>query len=129
MNNETSEALYFRYCRNWEGDLEPIRHSSPKRKNGAARFDPHPMSPGSEAAWDRSNWSELLEEVSTNLTPIERRTWMRLLDVPVSARSCRRRRCHEGCGYERIRGNSNGQGGMIRKTIMSRSGGGVAITY
>jgi len=114
MNNETSEALYFRYCRNLEGDLEPIDIA---RQNGrpVPRFDQHLMSPGSEPAEDRSNWNELVEEVSINLTPIERRTWMRLLDGRTVLEVDDEDGVTRTAVYERIRGNGKGQGGMIRK--------------
>jgi hypothetical protein len=58
----------------------------------------------------------LFKQLSYNLTKVERRTWKKLL---VEGKSIAQVAIDEGVSrnavYERIRGNSKGQGGMIAK--------------
>ncbi len=81
LNYETS---YFRYCRRFDGTLEPVDVA---KRNGrlVPRFPPSVVEAdpqiGSE---DSAEYRELLEEVCQNLNDIERRTWLRILDkIPI----------------------------------------------
>ena len=88
------------------------------RRNGkpALCFCPNPES---EAASDAAR-SQRMDDLFENLTEIERLTWERILD----GRSISQIADDEGVSraaiYERIRGNSKGQGGMINKHSLIR---------
>lgn len=58
---------------------------------------------------------ELLDELSKNLTPLERSTWERLMDGSSIAEIAGQDSIKCSAVYARIRGNSKGQGGMISK--------------
>src|SRR5438034_1038026 len=72
-----SESIYFRSCCSITG---AVRHLHSCRRNGypmlvfsadVAEPDPEP---------DESELTELIEELSYNLNPLERRTWLKLMD-------------------------------------------------
>jgi hypothetical protein len=112
MNNEFQETLYFGYCRDLTGNLVVIDTA---KQNGriVPRFSPNQFEPEPEES--EGEVDELLGEICQNLTAIERRTWLQLVDglsiLDVAA--------GEGVSrtaiYERIRGNSKGHGGMVAK--------------
>jgi hypothetical protein len=80
MDSSDYETSYFRYVRKLDGSLEPVDLA---RRNGrlVPRFHPSVTEPEvrSEDA-ETSDFQELVEEVSQNLSETERRTWLRILD-------------------------------------------------
>ena len=61
------------------------------------------------------NHERLVREVMYGLNRTERRTWLLLLlGLPILEVACKEK-VSRAAIYERIRGNSKGQGGMIRK--------------
>ena len=106
------ETTYFRRCRDITGQIEPVgvflRNGKP-----APSFSPHLTEP------DRHPRSrelrELLRELMYGLNRKERRTWLLLLLGVSVIDIAQRERVSRAAIYERIRGNSKGQGGMIRK--------------
>lgn len=80
MDQSDYETTYFRYVRKLDGSLEPVDLA---RRNGrlVPRFHPSVTEPeGRSADAETSDFQELVEEVSQNLTETERRTWLRILD-------------------------------------------------
>ena len=61
------------------------------------------------------SFDELLEAVSGNLTPKERRTWHRILKGASICQVAREDGVSRAAVYERIRGNSKKGGGMVVK--------------
>jgi hypothetical protein len=113
--NETNETIYFRYCRTIDGRLLPVDTA---RRNGrlVPLFSPTDLEPptaGGEA--DSREIDELIAEISQDLTAIERRTWLQLVDGATILDIANAEGVSRAAIYERIRGNSKGQGGMIAK--------------
>lgn len=115
MDDFQSEINYFRYCRRLDGSIEPVDLA---KRNGrlVPRFHPSVIEPASSAEpEDSAEYRELVEEVCQNLNPVERRTWLRLLD----GRSILDVAAEDGVSraaiYERIRGNNRGHIGMVGK--------------
>ena len=65
---------------------------------------------------DDEKTRKLFNQLSFNLTPTERRTWRKLLleEKTIQQIACEEKTSRAAI-YERIRGNSKGQGGMISK--------------
>jgi hypothetical protein len=110
MKKEPNETTYFRYCRTLDGRLEPVDTFI---HNGRVvpRFVPETRKPQT----DRSDFKRLIREVMYNLNRTERRTWVSLLLGQSIVEIARKEEVSRSAIYERIRGNSKGQGGMIRK--------------
>ena len=114
MDIENQETTYFRYCRTLEGRLVPV---DTIKRNGrlVPRFSPEDLEPVSVADDDASEMDELIAEITQNLTAVERRTWLRLVDGTSILELAASEGVSRAAIYERIRGNSKGQGGMIAK--------------
>jgi len=115
MDDFQSEVSYFRYCRKIDGTLEPVDVAK-RNDRLVPRFHPSVTEPELQTdPEESSDYRELIEEVSQNLNALERRTWLRLLD----GRSVLDIAAEDGVSraaiYERIRGRSKSQGGMIGK--------------
>lgn len=84
MDSSDHEVHYFRYVRRLDGSLEPVDLA---RRNGRVvpRFHPSVLEPPPTQDPEESReYRELVDEVSQNLNPLERKTWLRLLDgVPI----------------------------------------------
>jgi len=109
------ETLLFLRWRDLSGHLECV---DVIKRNGqlAPRYVPE-----YSRANQPSEMHEPLKELMYNLTAIERRTWLSLLlGVPIGVIA--ERQC-VSCSaiYERIRGNSKRQGGMVRKNHYVRN--------
>ena len=117
MQSVNGELLHYQACAAIDGT---VRTFDLGRRNGR-------MIPILTPAWteclpqiheDKSeeNAIKLFRQLSCNLTKVERRTWRKLL---VEGQSIAQVAIEEGVSrnaiYERIRGNSKGQGGMIAK--------------
>ncbi|MGA2268777.1 MAG: hypothetical protein ABSH44_09940 [Bryobacteraceae bacterium] len=114
MDDFQSEVSYFRYCRKLDGTLEPVDVAK-RNDRLVPRFHPSITEPPPPSdPEDSDEYRELVEEVSQNLNPIERRTWLRLLD----GRSVLDIAAEDGVSraaiYERIRGSAK-RGGMIAR--------------
>jgi hypothetical protein len=111
------ELLYFRYCRTLDGRLIPIDTA---KHNGrlVPHFSPDQFTP----ILDHSDceFEELIAEVCQNLTITERRTWLQLVDGLTILDIAAAERISRTAVYERIRGNSKGQGGMVAKNDYCR---------
>jgi DNA-binding CsgD family transcriptional regulator len=83
MDNVDYDVHYFHYARDHNGKLVPVG-TARRNKRMVPRFDPsitEPEPPGGEESKD---YRELVEEVTYCLTPLERRTLLRLADgLPV----------------------------------------------
>jgi len=113
--NDESEVSFYRYCRGHDGKLVAVDVA---RQNGRVvpRFSPsitEPALPHDEE--ESEEYRELVEEVCQNLNPTERRTWLQILDGRSLLDIAEEEGVSRAAIYERIRGNSKGQGGMIRK--------------
>jgi hypothetical protein len=102
------ETTYFRYVRTLDGSLEPvdlIRHNgrSVPRFSGPKREAPRPQLLG------------LYRELMYNLSRLERRTWVPLLLGRSFEEVAATHGISRAAIYARLRGNSKGQGGMVRK--------------
>jgi len=108
------DASYFRYCRRLDGALEPV---DTVRRNGrlVPRFhpsltEPEPLDPQPPEIWEKKKFF-------INLSPVERQTWRKLLrGQPITA-IAEQEGITRAAVYERIRGNSKQQGGMIAKNF------------
>jgi hypothetical protein len=112
MNLESNELLYFRYCRTLDGNLVPIDTA---KQNGrlVPRFSPGQFEPVADDGDDELD--ELIAEVCQDLTAIERRTWLQLIDGLTVLDIAAAEGVSRAAVYERIRGNSKGHGGMVAK--------------
>jgi len=81
MDRSDYEVHYFRYVRTLDGSLEPVDLA---RRNGRVvpRFHPSVIEPPlpAQEPEESPEYRELVDEVSHNLNPLERKTWLRLLD-------------------------------------------------
>lgn len=78
--SKKSETTFFRYCRDHNGKLVPLDVAR-RNKCLVPRFHPSITDPHSpQDAEESSEYQELVEEVSQNLNPVERRTWLKILD-------------------------------------------------
>jgi hypothetical protein len=114
MNTE-AKTLYFRYCRRIDGQLISVDTA---RRNGrlVPRFSPEDFEPILAGAEDTScELDELIAEITQNLTGIERRTWLQLVDGATILDIAAAEHVSRAAIYERIRGNTKGQGGMVAK--------------
>lgn len=111
MKKKLDESTYFRYVRTLDGRLEPIDvvlHN----KRLVPRFSPTAAEPPSA---EPSDFKRLVREVMYGLNRTERRTWLNLLlGLSIVEVACKEK-VSRAAIYERLRGNSKGQGGMIRK--------------
>jgi len=114
MNPSTTETIYFRYCRSLDGRLVSVDTA---RHNGRAvpRFPRYITEFIDPLPEETPDFLELVEEVCYNLTPIERSTWLRILDGQCLLAIAEQDHVSHVAIYERIRGNSKGHGGMISK--------------
>lgn len=108
------ETTYFRYCRAIDGSLVPVDVAK-RNDRLIPRFHPSITEPPPAGEPEESDdYRELVEEVSQNLTAVERQTWLRLLD----GRSVFDIAAEDGVSraavYARIRGSVKG-GGMIAR--------------
>jgi hypothetical protein len=117
MDTEANETLYFRYCRTLDGSLVAIDTA---RQNGrlVPRFSPNQFEPLPDDS--SSELDELVVEVCQNLSSIERRTWLQIIDGLTIVDIAAADGVSRAAIYERIRGNSKGQGGMIAKNDYCR---------
>src|SRR3989442_15433250 len=113
MNDELDEPTYFRYFRKHDGRLEAIDVA---RRNGrlVPRFSPQCTEAEVPDSKD-SSLKELVREVMYGLNRTERRTWRLLLLGNSILETAGHERVSRAAVYERIRGNSKGQGGMVKK--------------
>jgi hypothetical protein len=112
MNTEISELLYFRHCRALDGALIPIDTA---KHNGRVVpcFSPgqfEPIHDGADGELD-----ELIAEICQDLTAVERRTWLDLIDGLTVLDIAATEGVSRAAIYARIRGNSKGHGGMVAK--------------
>lgn len=115
MDIETKETLYFHYCRTLDGQLLAVDVA---RRNGrlVPRFSPEHFDPQCVTGeTDNRELEELITEVTQNLTATERRTWLQLVDGVSILDIAAAEGVSRAAIYERIRGNSKGQGGMAAK--------------
>jgi hypothetical protein len=80
MDASESEVHYFRYVRKVDGSLEPVDVA---RRNGRVvpRFHPSVLEPPETTDPEETpEYQELVSEISQNLNPTEKGTWLRLLD-------------------------------------------------
>jgi hypothetical protein len=114
MQKSDSETLFFQCCRAISGEVESI---GTVKNNGrrVAHFPPSWSIPLFllDADPDEID-AELLEEVCVNLTPIERRTWLQILDGRSPAEIARDEGVSNAAIHSRIRGEK-GRGGMVAK--------------
>jgi hypothetical protein len=113
MPRKDDETTYFRYVRTLDGRLESVDVG---RRNG--RLVPRIPREITEHGFNRAgnpDLRELLREVMYGLNRKERRTWLLLLLGNSILDIATRERVSRTAIYERIRGNSQGHGGMIRK--------------
>lgn len=109
---EPNETTYFRYIRTLNGSLEPI---DLVRQNGRCvpRFSPRILSGQTDTP--KSDFIPLYREIMYGLSRLERRTWLPLLFGRSLDEVAKSQGVSRAAIYARIRGNSKGQGGMIRK--------------
>lgn len=114
MAEPFNETTYFRYARRIDGHLEAIETG---RHNGrlVPRFDPSWTTPTPDPPDSDSDLEELIAELSYNLSPLERRTWLQLIDGLSVEQIAHAEGVSRAAVYERIRGNSKKQGGMVKK--------------
>ena len=112
MNTESNELLYFRYCRTLDGGAIPVDTA---KQNGrlVPRFSPGQFEPAPDEG--DGELDELIAEICQNLTTIERRTWLELIDGLTVLDIAATEGVSRSAIYERIRGNSKGHGGMVAK--------------
>jgi DNA-directed RNA polymerase specialized sigma24 family protein len=106
------ETTKFQRYRDITGQIEPVQMA---RRNGkpVPSFSPHLAEPDPNPR--SRELKELLRELMYGLNRKERRAWLLLLlGVPIID-IAQREGVSRSAIYERIRGNSKGQGGMIRK--------------
>jgi DNA-directed RNA polymerase specialized sigma24 family protein len=114
MAEPFNETTYFQYARRIDGRLEAIDTT---RHNGrlVPRFDPSWTDSISDLSEDDSELEELIAELSYNLNPLERRTWLQLIDGLPVEQIADAEGVSRTAVYERIRGNFKKQGGMVKK--------------
>lgn len=109
--DKLDETTFYRYARTLDGKLEPV---DVVRHNGrlVPRFAP---TIAESPSTNSTDLKRLVREVMYGLNRTERRTWLLLLlGLPILEVACKEK-VSRAAIYERIRGNSKGQGGMIRK--------------
>lgn len=113
MNNNEFEILQFqRYC-----DLSGKQHAAHIIKhNGhfSATLAPDSFDQGSDR--EAADFTEQ-EKLFVNLTPLERRTWQRILNGWNISAIARDENVSNAAIRSRIQGNSKGQGGMVAKNF------------
>jgi len=116
MDREHDEILFFQQCRTLDGRIQRIEVG---RRNGRATplFTPDwaLIDPVSASAEAERRARAIRKELSINLNRLERRTWNRLVNERSILEIAREEGVSRCAIYERIRGNSKGQGGMIAK--------------
>jgi hypothetical protein len=110
------ETLLIRQCSGLDGSILSIQVG---KRNGQAAPIFHPDWTRMDLPVDDRSNDERIEairrELSVNLNPVERRTWEQLINDRSIAEIARDEGRTRSAIYERIRGNSKGQGGMIAK--------------
>jgi hypothetical protein len=80
MENPNLETIQFRQCRRFDGAVEPvavIRHN----RRREMQFPPSVIEfPLYTEAEESVEYRELLDEVCQNLSEVERRTWLKIID-------------------------------------------------
>jgi hypothetical protein len=117
MQNTNGDLLQYQVCAAIDGSIHKVnwgkRNGLPVPLLTPALTDYSPMNSERDGDIRAEN---LFKQLSGNLTKVERRTWRKLL---VEGKSIAQVAIDEGVSrnavYERIRGNSKGQGGMIAK--------------
>lgn len=116
MKEPTQDITQFRAWRDLEGNIH--LHGCYKR-NGeiVANFTPHWLNPPSlfTPARRKRSARKSIPDLFANLTEIEKRTWKKLLAAQSPEKIAGEEGVTRSAVYERIRGNGNGQGGMIKK--------------
>ena len=116
MDREDNEILFFQQCRTLDGRIERIEVG---RRNGrvAPLFIPDwgLIDPVSDSNQAERRAKAIRAELSINLNPLERRTWRQLIHDRPIIEIAQEEGVSRSAIYERIRGNSKGQGGMIAK--------------
>ena len=116
MQRDDNEVLFFHQCRSLDGSAHRVEVGRRNRLPTAiirpdwALIDP---SPDPEEVDRRAE--TIREELSINLNPVERRTWRQLINERPICEIALGEGVTRTAIYERIRGNSKGQGGMIAK--------------
>ena len=109
------EDIYFQYIRRLDG--RPERIGTVKR-NGklVPRFTPDRLEAKSGGSVSRfTEFMRLVRELMYSLNRVQRRTWALILRGHRITDVASQERVSSPAIYARIRGNSKGQGGMIRK--------------
>jgi DNA-binding CsgD family transcriptional regulator len=116
METMDSDVLTYQACCGLDGR---IYHVDTGKRNGhlvpiiktvfSAYFSETDLNDEDEKA------KELFKVISADLTPTERRTWRKLLEGKTIQQIAGEEKTTRSAIYERIRGNSKGQGGMISK--------------
>lgn len=115
MDLNEQESLIFQSCRSLDGSIHSVNLG---RRNGK-------LTPLFHPAWTswlgqpkevcKNRFVNIRREISRNLTPVERRTWKKLIDGKSILEIAKEEGVSRTAIYERIRGNSKAQGGMIAK--------------
>ncbi|SRR6266404_1309308 len=110
MNWTDLEITQYHSCRDLYGNVRPVALC---KRNGrtALCFDPGFGRSGDEAGNGRGD----VEGIFDNLTEIESEAWERVLEGRSISQIAEEQGVSRTAIYERIRGNSKGQGGMIAK--------------
>ncbi len=112
MKSIENETLYFRSCRNLSGKSRDLSFC---KRNGR----PEPIFPPNwseqEQESDNQELQELIEEICYGLSPIERSTWLLLIDGLSLSEIARNDCVSRQAIYARIRGTKKSPGGMIAK--------------
>jgi hypothetical protein len=116
MSHQVDETLFFQRCATLQGETQTVQVGrrngrrvaflKPDWTLGEAETSPEP---------DPNRIANLRRELSIDLNPLERRTWLQLLDgrsIGDIAHSEGRTRT---AIYERIRGNGKSRAGMVGK--------------
>ncbi|HEY2933121.1 MAG TPA: hypothetical protein VGK99_15370 [Acidobacteriota bacterium] len=112
-----SEILLFQTCRGFDGRTHPVDIG---KRNGrlALLFHPRlvalPSGIAASCAEDRAR-RRIRQAFFWGLTPTEKRTWQKALEGSSVRQIAREEGVSRSAIYERFRGNSKGQGGMIAK--------------
>lgn len=116
MEYNDAEVILFQVCRILDGTVHNVTIG---KHNGrpAAFFAPSitDFSPQVDNNVNQQKANKLFKELSAGLTETERRTWKKLIAGRSIAEIAKEEGVSRAAIYERIRGNSRAQGGMIAK--------------
>jgi hypothetical protein len=117
MQSTDSDVMDFQACCGLDGrvcQIEIVKRNGRVAPLISRSFTAY--SPRSNQDESEERARKLFRQLSCNLTKVERRTWRKLLvdGLPI-AQVAAEEGVSRNAIYERIRGNSKGQGGMIAK--------------